>query len=76
MKSNVVIQKKNEVYLTVHCEPHVHELANPFAEVPQEIYVGIQKEVLGWKIKLFSPATGEIYVGLFPYITAFARKRV
>ena len=28
MKSNVIIQKKNEVYLTVQAEPHVqHELA-------------------------------------------------
>ena len=36
MKSNVVIQKKNEVYLTVQCEPHVgHELADQFTfEVP------------------------------------------
>ena len=52
MKSNVFIQKKNEVYLTVECEPHVgHELADQFTfEVPQfQVHVSVQEKVLGWK---------------------------
>ena len=31
MKSNVIIQKKNEVYLKVECEPYVgYEIADQF----------------------------------------------
>ena len=78
MKSNVVIQKKNEVYLTVHCEPHVqHELVDHFTfEVPQAKFMSAyKKRYWDGKIKLFSPATGEIYVGLFPYITAFCKEK-
>jgi len=78
MKSNVIIQKKNEVYLTVECEPHVgHELADEFTfEVPQAKFMSAYKKRF-WdgKIKLFSPGTGEIYVGLLPYITSFCEER-
>ena len=78
MKSNVVIQKKNEVYLTVQCEPHVsHELADKFTfEVPAAKFMSAyKKRYWDGKIKLFSPATGEIYVGLLPYIVAFCQER-
>ena len=78
MKSNVIIQKKNEVYLKVECEPHVgHELADQFTfEVPQAKFMSAYKKRF-WdgKIKLFSPGTGEIYVGLLPYITSFCEER-
>jgi len=78
MKSNVIIQKKNEVYLTIECEPHVgHELADEFTfEVPQAKFMSAYKKRF-WdgKIKLFSPGTGEIYVGLLPYITSFCEER-
>ena len=78
MKSNVVIQKKNEVYLTVQCEPHVsHELADKFTfEVPAAKFMSAyKKRYWDGKIKLFSPATGEVYVGLLPYIVAFCQER-
>ena len=78
MKSNVFIQKKNEVYLTVECEPHVgHELADQFTfEVPAAKFMSAyKKRYWDGKIKLFSPATGEIYVGLLPYITAFCEEK-
>ena len=78
MKSNVFIQKKNEVYLTVQCEPHVgHELADEFTfEVPQAKYMSAyKKRYWDGKIKLFSPGTGEIYVGLLPYITSFCEEK-
>ncbi len=78
MKSNVIIQKKNEVYLTIECEPHVgHELADEFTfEVPQAKFMSAYKKRF-WdgKIKLFSPGTGEIYVGLLPYITSFCEEK-
>ena len=47
MKSNnVIIQKKNEVYLTVQCEPHVgHELADQFTfEVPAAKFMSAYKK--------------------------------
>ena len=78
MKSNVYIQKKNEVYLTVECEPHVqYELADQFTfEVPQAKFMSAyKKRYWDGKIKLFSPGTGEIYVGLLPYITAFCEEK-
>ena len=78
MKSNVIIQKKNEVYLTVQAEPHVqHELADEFTfEVPQAKFMSAyKKRYWDGKIKLFSPGTGEIYVGLLPYIIAFCEQR-
>ena len=78
MKSNVVIQKKNEVYLTVQCEPHVgHELADQFTfEVPAAKFMSAyKKRYWDGKIKLFSPATGEIYVGLLPYIIEFCQTK-
>ena len=78
MKSNVFIQKKNEVYLTVECEPHVgHELADQFTfEVPQAKFMSAyKKRYWDGKIKLFSPGTGEIYVGLLPYITSFCEEK-
>ena len=71
MTSSVVIQKKNEVYLKIECEPHVqYELADEFTfEVPQAKFMSAYKKRF-WdgKIKLFSPGTGEIYAGLLPYI--------
>ncbi len=78
MKSNVFIQKKNEVYLTVDCEPHVgYELADEFTfEVPQAKFMSAyKKRYWDGKIKLFSPGTGEIYVGLLPYITSFCEAK-
>ena len=78
MKSNVYIQKKNEVYLTVECEPHVqYELADEFTfEVPQAKFMSAyKKRYWDGKIKLFSPGTGEIYVGLLPYITSFCEEK-
>ena len=78
MKSNVFIQKKNEVYLTVKCEPHVgYELADQFTfEVPAAKFMSAyKKRYWDGKIKLFSPATGEIYVGLLPYIVKFCETK-
>ena len=78
MKSNVIIQKKNEVYLKIECEPHVqYELADEFTfDVPQAKFMSAYKKRF-WdgKIKLFSPGTGEIYVGLLPYVTSFCQER-
>ena len=68
------IEKKNEVYIKVSAEPHVHkELSEHFQfEVPQAKFMPqYQKYKWDGKIRLYSPATGEIYAGLFDYVCEF-----
>jgi superfamily II DNA or RNA helicase len=70
--TDVTIQKKNEVYLTVECEPHIkYELSEYFTfEVPNAKFMPQYKKRL-WDgtIKLFSPGDGKIYCGLYSYLT-------
>ena len=74
--SNLVIRKKNEVYLQVETEPHVHyELSEFFCfEVEQAKFMQRQQRYKRWdgKIRLYSPGTGEIYVGLIDYLIDWA----
>ena len=73
-----LITKKNEVYLKVNAEPHVHqELSDHFQfDVPGAKYMPqYQKYKWDGKIRLYSPATGEIYAGLFDYLTDFLEER-
>ena len=69
--TDVTIQKKNEVYLTVECEPHIkYELSEYFTfEVPNAKFMPQYKKRL-WDgtIKLFSPGDGKIYCGLYSYL--------
>ena len=72
------ISKKNEVYLTLNnIEPSTsQELTEFFTfEVPGAKFMPMYRNRM-WdgKIRLFSPATGEIYVGLLPYIKKFCEK--
>ena len=72
------IIKKNEVYIKVHAEPHVHqELADHFCfDVPGAKYMPhYRNHVWDGKIRLYSPATGEIYAGLFEYVTDFLKQK-
>jgi hypothetical protein len=76
--ADVIIQKKNEVYLSVDCEPHIkYELSEYFTfEVPNAKFMPQYKRRL-WdgKIKLFSPADGQIYVGLYDYLVDWLDSR-
>jgi len=69
------ISKKNEVYLTLtDLSPSENqELSEYFTfEVPGFKFMPMYRNrVWDGKIRLFSPATGEIYVGLLPYIKKF-----
>ena len=71
------IEKKNEVYLRVRAEPHIYqELSDHFTfEVPGAKFMP-QYRNRHWdgKIRLFSTATGEIYVGLLDKITSFCKQ--
>ena len=76
---DLLIRKKNEVYLKVDAEPHLkQELTEFFTfEIESAKYMQRQKRYKGWdgKVRLFSPATGEIYCGLIDYLTAWAKDR-
>ena len=75
--TDLTIAKKNEVYLTVDASPHVQqELSDFFTfDVPGAKFMP-QYRNRHWdgKIRLFSTATGEVYVGLLDKIVSWAKK--
>ena len=76
---DLLISKKNEVYLKVQAEPHLnYELADFFTfEVESAKFMQKKRRYKGWdgKIRLYSPATGEIYCGLVDYLTDWAEQK-
>ena len=76
---DLLIRKKNEVYLKVEAEPHLHKEAAEFFtfEIPSAKYMQRTRRYKGWdgKVRLYSPATGEIYCGLVDYLTDWAKER-
>jgi superfamily II DNA or RNA helicase len=67
----VTITKKNEVYLIVEAEPHIHkELSEYFTfEVPSAKFMPqYRSKIWDGKIRLYSPGNGEIYVGLYEHL--------
>ena len=78
MVSDIIIQKKNEVYLNIDCEPHIkQELSEYFTfDVPDAKFMPQYRNKL-WdgKIRLFSPGTGELYCGLLQHAKIFAEER-
>ena len=76
---DLLIRKKNEVYLKVEAEPHLHKEAADFFtfEIPSAKYMQKTRRYRGWdgKVRLYSPATGEIYCGLVDYLTDWAKGR-
>ena len=76
---DLLIRKKNEVYLKIEAEPHIKmELSEFFTfEVESAKYMQRQRRYKGWdgKVRLFSPATGEIYCGLIDYLTDWVKEK-
>ena len=75
--SHLKISKKNEVYLKIEAEPHVfQELSDKFTfEVPNAKFMPqYRKKYWDGKIRLFSTATGEIYVGLLDKVISFCEQ--
>ena len=69
--NDVIIEKKNEVFLKLHCEPHIlHELQPYFTFEVESAKFMSQYRSRHWdgKIRLLSTHTGEIYAGLLPKI--------
>ncbi len=69
--SDVIIEKKNEVHLKLHCDPHIlYELQPYFTFEVESAKFMSQYRSRHWdgKIRLLSTHTGEIYVGLLDKI--------
>jgi superfamily II DNA or RNA helicase len=74
--TDIVIQKKNEIYLKVQAEPHIHqELSEYFTfDVPGAKFMPqYRSKYWDGKIRLYSTHTGEIYVGLLDKIISWAK---
>jgi superfamily II DNA or RNA helicase len=74
--ANIIIQKKNEIYLKVETEPHIHqELSEYFTfEVPGAKFMPqYRSKYWDGKIRLYSNHNGEIYVGLLDKLVAWAK---
>ena len=77
--TDIVIKKKNEVYVTVKGAPHVHhELSDYFSfEVPEAKFLKRNPRYKYWDgmIRLYSPGTGELYGGLLDHLQEWAHER-
>jgi len=74
----IIIEKKDEVYITVDCESDVQREISEFFTfyVPGYKFMpAFRNRMWDGKIRLFSQKTKEIYFGLFIYIKAFAEER-
>jgi len=66
------VSKKNDVYLQVDTEPSTARALSEYFtfEVPGAKFMpAYRNRIWDGKIRLFSPATGELYLGLLPYLT-------
>ena len=75
----MIISKKNEVHLILSdlSPSEQQELSDFFTfEVPNAKFMPmVRNRMWDGKIRLFSPATGEIYVGLLPYIKEYCKSK-
>jgi superfamily II DNA or RNA helicase len=74
--ADLIISKKNEVFLKVECEPHIkYELQDQFTfEVPNAKFMPqYRNKYWDGKIRLFCIDKGEIYVGLLDKLIAFCK---
>ena len=74
----ITVTKKNEVYLKVDAEELCPQrLSEHFQfEVPEAKFMPqYRRRVWDGKIRLYSPGTGEIYVGLYEYLTEYFDKK-
>lgn len=72
--ADLVIRKKNEIYLTVDCDPHIqHELQDQFTfDVPNAKFMPqYRSKYWDGKIRLFNIEKKEIYCGLIDKLQVF-----
>ena len=73
----LIIDKKDDVYLKIEADESIRrELGEHFTfQVPGFRFMPqFRKRVWDGKIRLFSYATGQIYVGLYPYILKWCKE--
>ena len=78
MSSEIQIEKLNSVYLKITAEADVRrELSDYFSfEVPGYKFTPqFRNRVWDGKIRLYSYATGQIYVGLYPYLIDWCKRK-
>ena len=78
MSSVVKVEKLNSVYLKLEAEADIRrELSDYFSfEVPGYKFTPqFRNRVWDGKIRLYSYATGQIYVGLYPYLKDWANRK-
>ena len=78
MKSKLKVEKSNSVYLKIEAEADVRrELTDYFSfEVPGYKFTPqFRNRVWDGKIRLYSYATGQLYVGLYPYLKDWCKKK-
>ena len=76
--ADIVISKRNEVYLQIDCEPYIkQELSEYFTfEVPDAKFMPqFKNRMWDGKIRLFSPGNGQLYIGLLTYLFEWADER-
>ena len=72
--SDLIISKKNEVYLKIKTEPHIkHEISDQFTFDVEGAKYMPQYRNRWWdgKIRLFNIQTGELYIGLLDKLLKF-----
>jgi len=75
--ADLVIKKKNEVFLQIECDPHIkHELSDEFTfDVPGAKFMPqYRSKYWDGKIRLYNINKGEIYVGLLDKVTTFCKR--
>jgi len=78
MSSQITVAKVNEVYLKITAEADIRaELSDYFSfEVPGYRFTPqYRNRVWDGKIRLYSYATGQMYVGLYPYLIDWCKKK-
>ena len=73
----VILEKFNEAYLRIKCEAGTaQELSQFFTfEVPGAKFMpSVRNKMWDGRIRLFSPGTGKIYLGLLPYVEKFLKE--
>ena len=78
MASEIILKKVDEVFMQVQCDDGLaRDLFDFFSfTVPNAKFMPMDRNRM-WdgKIRLFSPANGEIYVGLLPYIKDYCKSK-
>ena len=78
MSSEITVQKLNSVYLHITAEADIRrELSDYFSfEVPGYRFTPqFRNRVWDGKIRLYSYATGQLYVGLYPYLIEWCNRK-